>query len=39
MKRHILNTQTTYFEMTLYVGIAFKDDYSPKVVYITYGLF
>jgi len=27
-----LGTQTTYFEVTLHVGITFKVDYSPKVV-------
>jgi hypothetical protein len=27
-----LDTQTTYFEMTLHVGIAFRVDYSPTVV-------
>jgi hypothetical protein len=28
MKRHILGTQTTYFEMTLFVSIGFKVDSS-----------
>jgi hypothetical protein len=32
MKRHILGTQTTYFEMTLFVSIGFKVDSSLKVV-------
>ncbi len=32
IKRHILGTETTYFEVTLHVGIAFRVDYSLKVV-------
>jgi hypothetical protein len=32
MREHILGPQIIYFEVTLHVGIAFKVDYSPKVV-------
>jgi hypothetical protein len=31
-KKHILGTQSTYFEVSLPVGITFRVDYSPKVV-------
>jgi len=31
MKRHILSSQTIYFEMTLHVGITFKVNYSPRL--------
>jgi hypothetical protein len=31
-KKHILGTHITYFEMTLHVDIAFRVDFSPKVV-------
>jgi hypothetical protein len=32
IKKNILGTQTTYFEVTLHVGIEFWIDYSPNVV-------
>jgi len=30
--KHILGTQTIYFEVTFHVGIAFRVDYSPMVI-------